>query len=86
MYIPIPKKGIALDVVVMIVSTGVTIWVSIAVSDARTDIKLQNQEKRLDYNTGKRDSLEAELKAVGERTARTEEMVKFLVERAKLKP
>lgn len=86
MYIPIPKKGIALDVVVMIISTGVTIWVSIAVSDARTDIKLQNQEKRLDYNTGKRDSLEAELKAVGERTARTEEMVKFLVERAKLKP
>lgn len=86
MHVPIPKKGIALDMLAAIVAAGLSAWVSIQVSDARTDEKIQAQEKRLDYNTGRRDGLEADLKAVSERTARTEEMVKFLVDRAKLKP
>lgn len=77
------KSFIKLDLVLTVVSVAVGVAVSIAVSDARMELRIDAQQKRLDYNTAQRDEIRAQVSAINERTARMEGILEELRSRRK---
>lgn len=56
----------------------VSVAVSVSVSDARVDVLLENQEKRLDYNRDQREKMQAQLNSIDIRTAKMETILEEL--------